>query len=55
LTVVDRFNKYYHFIPLDHPYTAKSEAQAFFADIVHLHIVSQSMVSDRDPVFTSMF
>jgi hypothetical protein len=30
-------------------------AQAFFADIVRLHSVSQSMVSDRDPVFTSTF
>ncbi|KAI4310626.1 hypothetical protein MLD38_035590 [Melastoma candidum] len=55
LTVVDRFSKYCHFIPLAHPYTAESVAQAFFTDIVRLHGVPQSMVSDRDPVFTSMF
>ncbi|KAF0920280.1 hypothetical protein E2562_034128 [Oryza meyeriana var. granulata] len=55
LTVVDRFSKYCHFIPLAHPYTAESVAQAFFADIVRLHGVPQSMVSDRDPVFTSTF
>ncbi|KAF0918269.1 hypothetical protein E2562_023351 [Oryza meyeriana var. granulata] len=55
LTVVDRFSKYCHFIPLSHPYTAESMAQAFFADIVRLHGVPQSMVYDRDPVFTSTF
>jgi hypothetical protein len=37
LTVVDRFSKYCHFIPLSHPYSAKIVAQAFFADIVRLH------------------
>jgi hypothetical protein len=55
LTVVDCFSKYCHFIPLVHPYTAESVAQAFFTDIVRLHGVPQSMVSDRDLVFTSTF
>jgi len=55
LTVVDRFSKYCHFIPLSHPYSAESVAQAFFADIVRLHGVPQSIVSDRDTVFTSNF
>ena len=55
LTVVDRFSKYCHFIPLAHPYSAESVAQAFFADIVRLHGVPQSIVSDRDTVFTSAF
>jgi hypothetical protein len=55
LTVVDRFSKYCHFIPLAHPYFAESVAQAFFADIVRLHGVPQSLVSDRDTVFTSTF
>jgi hypothetical protein len=34
---------------------AKSVAQDFFVDIVRLHGVPQSIVSDRDPVFTSTF
>ena len=55
LSVVDRFSKYGHFIPLAHPYTAESVAQAFFTDIVRLHGVPQSMVSDCEPVFTKTF
>jgi hypothetical protein len=45
----------HHFIPLAHPYSAESVAEAFFAEVVRLHGVPQSMVSDRDPVFTSVF
>jgi len=55
LTVVDRFSKYAHFIALGHPYTAISVARAFFDNIVRLHGVPCSIVSDRDPVFTSAF
>jgi hypothetical protein len=55
LSVIDHFSKYAHFILLAHPYTAESVAQAFFSDIVHLHSIPQSIVSDRNPVFTSAF
>jgi transposase InsO family protein len=55
LTVVDRFSKVAHFIPLGHPYTATSVAHTFFAEIVRLHGIPASIVSDRDPVFTSEF
>jgi hypothetical protein len=53
--VVDWFSKYCHFIPLAHPYSVESVAQTFFADIVRLHDILQSIVSDRDIVFTSTF
>jgi len=55
LTVVDRFSKYAHFIALGHPYSASSVARAFFDNIVKLHGLPSSIVSDRDPVFTSTF
>jgi (2Fe-2S) ferredoxin len=55
LTVVDRFSKYCHFIPLAHPYRAESVAQAFCAEVVRLHGVPQSIVLDRDPVFMLAF
>ena len=42
-----------HFVPLGHPYTALTVAQAFFDNIVKLHGFPSSIVSDRDPVFTS--
>jgi hypothetical protein len=37
LTVADRFSKYGHFIPFEHPYTATTVAKAFFGTIVRLH------------------
>jgi hypothetical protein len=55
LFVVDRFSKYCHFIPLAHSYIVESVVQAFFTDIVRLHGIPQSIVSDRDPMFTSAF
>jgi hypothetical protein len=55
LTVVDRFSKYAHFITLGHPYTAVSVARTFFDNIVKLHGMPCSIVSDHDPVFTSTF
>jgi transposase InsO family protein len=55
LMVVGRFSKYAPFVPLGHSYTATSVAKVFFEEIVHLHGLSESIVSDRDPVFTSKF
>lgn len=50
-----QFSKYAHFIPLSHPYTAASVARVFFDDVVRLHGLPSSIVSDHDPVFTSSF
>ena len=55
LVVVDRLSKYSHFILLKHPYTAKSIAELFVKEIVRLHGIPKSLISDRDPLFVSHF
>lgn len=51
--VVDRLNKYAHFITLSHPYSAFDIAKYFMENIFKLHGMLEDIVSDRDPVFTS--
>jgi len=55
LVVVDRLTKFAHFIPLTHPYSAKSVATVFVENIYRLYGLPNVIVSDRDSVFTSEF
>ena len=53
--VVDMFTKSAHFIPGKSTYTASKWAQLYLTEIVRLHEVGVSIVSDRDALFTFKF
>jgi hypothetical protein len=54
-TVVDRFSKLTHFIPCTTTITAAETAALFVKEIYRHHGLPSSIVSDRDPRFTSHF
>ena len=54
--IVDCFSKMTHFVPIkDGQKTAKGYAKLFLENIWKLHRLPSSIISDRDPVFTSKF
>jgi hypothetical protein len=55
MVVVDRLTKFAHFLPLSHPYIVIDVAKAFCDNIYKLYGLPTSIISDRDPVFTSNF
>jgi len=55
LIVVDRFTKLSHFIPTSKTCSAPQVASLFLDNIVKLHGFPSTIISDRDPIFTSHF
>ena len=53
--IVDRLTKSAHFLPINVEDSLEKLAQLYVDEIVRLHGVPISIVSDRDPRFTSRF
>ena len=53
--IVDRLTKSAHFLPVNVEYSLEKLAQLYVDEIVRLHGVPVSIVSDQDPRFTSRF
>ncbi len=53
--IIDRLTKSAHFLPVRMDYSLDSLAKLYIDEVVRLYRVPVSIVSDRDPRFTSSF
>lgn len=53
--IADKLSKSAHFLALSHPYIAKIVVEKFIEGVAKLNGVLQTIVSDRDRIFTSHF
>ena len=53
--IVDRLTKSAHFLPMKINHSLEKLAELYIEEIVRLHGIPSSIVSDRDPRFTSRF
>ena len=52
---MDRLTKSAHFLPIKIMYSLNKLAELYIREIIRLHGMPVSIVSDRDPRFTSRF
>ena len=55
MVVVDKLTKVAHFIPLKTTHKEADVANIFVKEVARLHGIPKTIVSDRDPKFTSNF
>jgi hypothetical protein len=55
MVVVENLTKDSHFIPLKTTHKATYVADIFMKEVARLHGIPKTIVSDRDPKFTSNF
>ena len=53
--IVDRLTKSAHFLPIRVNYSMDKLAQIYLQEIIRIHGVPETIVSDRDPRFQSRF
>ena len=53
--IIDGFTKTDHFLSIKTTYFVEKYAKLYIAEIVRLHGAPTSIISDRDPKFTSCF
>ena len=53
--VIDRLTKFAHFLPIHTSYTALDYARLYIRELVRLHRVPLSIISDRGTQFTLQF
>ena len=53
--MVDKLTKSAHFLPIKATYTLYKLANLYIYEIMRLHGVPSTIISDRDPRFTSRF